>query len=246
MNFSYRNNQNTNKNMQNYHRRFPNYYEDNPVTYQRNGNYNNDDFDYLPGQRPMPPFDNQMPGRMPPFNNQRQTPPMPPRNNQIPGRMPPFNDQMPGRMPPFTNQPQQPEISVEDQGPNPFSTNISELAENNLDFRQTLWTGEYLQVTIMSIEVGGEIGYEIHPDFDQFLYIEEGEGLVVMGDSMDNLDYQESVYDGYAVIIPAGEYHNLINEGNVPIKLFSVYAPPAHPYGTVHETFEEAMEDDEN
>ena len=131
-----------------------------------------------------------------------------------------------------------------DQGPTPYSMNISVVSLDNDSFRQAICTGQHLQVTIMSIEVGGEIGYEVHSNLDQLLYIEQGEGLVVMGANMDNMDYQESVYDGYSIFIPAGTMHNLINEGEIPIKLFSVYAPPAHPHGTVHETVEDAMEDE--
>lgn len=232
MNYNYKNN--PNNTMQNYYRRFPNYYGNDQMPGSMPGP--------MPG--PMPPLNNQMPGPMPPFNNQRQTPPGP-IATPMPGPMPPANNQMAGPLPPFTNQPMQPGTSIEDQGPEPFSVDLTEATLSNSSFRQTLWTGEYFQVTVMSIEVDGEIGYEVHPDFDQLLYIEQGEGLVVMGDSMDNLNYQESVYEGYVVIIPAGEYHNLLNEGNVPLKLFSVYAPPAHPPGTVHETYEEAIEAEE-
>ncbi len=105
-------------------------------------------------------------------------------------------------------------------------------------FRTALWTGEHLQLTLMSIPVGGEIGLESHPELDQFLRLEQGYGLVKMGQSPDKLNYQANVTDGYAVFIPAGTYHNLINEGNTPIKLYSIYAPPQHPKGTIHETKE--------
>jgi len=88
----------------------------------------------------------------------------------------------------------------------------------------------------MSLEVGEEIGLENHPSTDQFLCIEEGEGLVKMGDSKDKLDFQEKVFDEFAIIIPAGKWHNIINIGKKPLKLFSIYAPPQHPKGTIHET----------
>ncbi len=136
--------------------------------------------------------------------------------------------------------------SLEDQGPEAISFNINEAALENDNFRQAIWTGEYFQITLMSIDEGSEIGMEVHTELDQLLYIVSGEGLVLMGDSMDNLDYQESVYEGYAIIIPAGTWHNLVNEGDTPIKLFSLYAPPAHPHGTVHQTKEEADEAEEN
>ena len=88
----------------------------------------------------------------------------------------------------------------------------------------------------MSINVGEDIGLEVHQNLDQFIRIEEGEGLVKMGDSKYNLDFQRKVYDDFAFIIPAGKWHNLINTGDKPIKLYSIYAPPQHPHGTVHET----------
>lgn len=133
-----------------------------------------------------------------------------------------------------------PQIELKDYGPAPFAVNIKEAAKQNNNFRTALWTGNHLQLTLMSIPVGGEIGLEIHPDLDQFIRIEEGQGLVKMGDSKDYLDFQERVYNDYAFIIPAGKWHNLINTGDEPIKLYSIYAPPQHPHGTVHVTKEDA------
>jgi mannose-6-phosphate isomerase-like protein (cupin superfamily) len=106
----------------------------------------------------------------------------------------------------------------------------------NPNFRAALWTGENLQLTLMSIPVGGEIGLESHPNLDQFLRLEQGFGQVMMGASEDRLNYQANVTEGYAIFIPAGTYHNLINIGNMPIKIYSIYAPPQHPAGTIHET----------
>ena len=119
-------------------------------------------------------------------------------------------------------------------------TNINEATRLNNNFRTALWTGKHLQLTLMCIPVRGEIGLECHPNLDQFLRIEQGQGIVKMGDRKDDLCFQEKVCDDYAIIIPAGTWHNLINTGNVPIKLYSIYAPPQHPYGTVHRTKEEA------
>lgn len=123
-----------------------------------------------------------------------------------------------------------------DYGPEPFVVNIEKATLINPNFRTALWTGKYLQLTLMSIPVGGEIGLEMHPDLDQFLRLEAGYGFVKMGKSPEKLNYQANVTDGYAIFIPAGTYHNLINVGNNPIKLYSIYAPPQHPRGTVHET----------
>ena len=88
----------------------------------------------------------------------------------------------------------------------------------------------------MSIDVGGDIGLEIHPYLDQFIRIEEGQGIIKMGDRKDKLDFEARVADDFIFIIPAGKWHNLINTGNKPIKLYSIYAPPQHPWGTVHKT----------
>ena len=127
-------------------------------------------------------------------------------------------------------------IQMEDYGPQPFVVNINEATKQNDAFRTALWTGTHLQLTLMSIDVGGDIGLEMHPNVDQFIRIEEGQGLVRMGDQKDKLDFQENVYDDFAIIIPAGTWHNIINTGNTPLKVYSIYAPPQHPRGTVHET----------
>ena len=139
-------------------------------------------------------------------------------------------------------------IELKDYGPEPFVINIEEATKQNNNYRTTLWTGNHLQLTLMSIKVGEDIGLEVHPHLDQFIRIEEGEGLVKMGDTKNNLDFQRKVRDDFAFIIPAGKWHNLINTGNEPIKLYSIYAPPEHPHGTVHKTkaIAEATENNEN
>ncbi len=149
--------------------------------------------------------------------------------------------QFPNQYLPYMNQDKaSTPIILRDYGPNPFVVDIEEATKQNNNFRLALWTGKHLQLTLMSINVGEEIGLEIHPDLDQFIRIEEGQGLVKMGDSKDNLNFQANVRDDFAFIIPAGKWHNLINTGNRPLKLYSIYAPPQHPYGTVHKTKAEA------
>lgn len=128
-----------------------------------------------------------------------------------------------------------------DYGREPYVVDIDAATMQNNNYRTALWTGEFLQLTLMSLEPGEDIGLEIHEDHDQFIRIEQGQGLVKMGDSADNLDFRKKVYDDYAVFIPAGKWHNLINTGDEPLKLYSIYAPPEHPFGTVHETKEDAM-----
>lgn len=133
-------------------------------------------------------------------------------------------------------------IYLRDYGPDPFIVNIENVTKQNDFFRIALWTGEYFQLTLMSIRVGEDIGVEMHPDVDQFIRIEEGQGYILMGDTEDCLDLEGFVYEDYAIIIPAGKWHNLINVGYTPLKLYSIYAPPEHPFGTVHVTKEDAEE----
>ena len=134
-------------------------------------------------------------------------------------------------------------IILKDYGPDPLVINIEEATKQNNSFRLALWTGEYLQLTLMKINVGGDVGLEVHYDVDQFLRIEDGEGLVMMGDSEDNLNFKRKVADDDVILLPAGKWHNLINTGSKPLKLYSIYAPPEHPHGTVHRTKEEAEMD---
>ncbi|MEW9121059.1 MAG: cupin domain-containing protein [Thermotaleaceae bacterium] len=129
-----------------------------------------------------------------------------------------------------------PSDKIKDYGPYPYVVNIEEATKENHTFRTALWTGTYLQLTLMSIGVGEDIGLEMHPDVDQFIRIEEGEGLVQMGDAKHNLNFVKKVYDDFAIFVPAGKWHNLTNTGHKPLKVYSIYAPPEHPRGTVHET----------
>ncbi|EKQ54454.1 MULTISPECIES: cupin domain-containing protein [unclassified Clostridium] len=128
------------------------------------------------------------------------------------------------------------QMVLQDYGPRPLVINIEKATEQNNNFRTGLWTGEHLQVTLMSIKVGDDIGLEIHPDTDQFIRIEDGQGVVKMGLSKDNLDFQAKARGDFAIMIPAGTWHNIINTGNKPLKVYSIYAPPQHPHGVVHVT----------
>lgn len=121
-----------------------------------------------------------------------------------------------------------------------FSFNIEDSALKNQNFRKTIWTGKFMQITLMSINSGSSIGLEMHPDTDQFLKIEDGVGQVLIGKSKDRLSYQKRVKKGDAIIIPAGMWHNVINLGRSYIKLYSLYAPPHHKPGTVHRTKQDA------
>ncbi len=125
---------------------------------------------------------------------------------------------------------------IKDYGAEPFVININEITKQNKNFRTALWTGQHLQITLMSINVGESIGLEMHSNLDQFIRIEQGFGLVQMGDNKNNLNFERKVCDDFAIVIPAGKWHNLTNIGNLPIKLYSIYAPPQHPKGTIHRT----------
>ncbi len=130
---------------------------------------------------------------------------------------------------------------IRDCGPQPFIANIDRLAKMNLNYRTALWTGEHLQVTLMCIPVGGDIGLEMHDNVDQFIRIEDGCALVKMGKCKDDLDDQQRVNSNFAILVPACTWHNIVNIGCTPLKLYSIYAPPQHPFGTVHKTKEEAQ-----
>jgi mannose-6-phosphate isomerase-like protein (cupin superfamily) len=118
--------------------------------------------------------------------------------------------------------------------------NIEEETKRNANFRTVLRSGGLSELTLMSIEPGGEIGLEVHPDIDQFLRIEEGRGRVVAGRSRDDLSESYDVEEDWAFVIPAGTWHNVINTGEVALKLYTVYSPANHPPGTVHRTKAEA------
>lgn len=122
-----------------------------------------------------------------------------------------------------------------DYGPKPYAININQMAKRNPFFRTTLWTGQHLQVTLMCIPVGSDIGLEQH-HVDQYIRVEEGCGVAMMGTTRENLDFQQNVFENSVIFVPAGYWHNLKSCGSRPLKLSSLYAPPEHPRGTVYET----------
>lgn len=129
-------------------------------------------------------------------------------------------------------------FDMPDYGPEPFVVNLDHAARQNPHFRTTLWTGENLQLTLMCIQ--DEIGLECHDDLDQFLRIEDGCGMIMMGKNEDALNYRARVGKDYAIFIPAGTWHNLINCGSTPLKISSIYAPPHHSKATYHSTRKDA------
>ncbi len=124
---------------------------------------------------------------------------------------------------------------MQDVGPNPYVVNIEELTLRNENFRTAAWTGSNLQMTLMTLQPGEDIGMEVHEDHDQFLRIEQGSAKVEMGPSEDELT-EWSAEDDFAIFVPAGSWHNVTNVGDDKLKLYSIYAPAEHAPGTVHET----------
>ena len=115
-----------------------------------------------------------------------------------------------------------------------YCDNIDKATVENQDFRRVLYTGQKLQLVLMTLQPGDEIGEEVHEDRDQFFRIEEGEGAV-------DIDGKENrVEDDFAVIVPAGARHNVRNTGSRPLRLYTIYGPPEHKDGVVQSTKEEA------
>ena len=137
---------------------------------------------------------------------------------------------------------QETNVILKDYGAEPTVLDIDKYTMSNNNFRTALWTGTKLQVTLMTIPVGGDVGLEQYPDTDQFLRIEDGTGKVVMGDTKESLTFNQTAEKDFAIFVPAGKWHNIINTGDKPLKLYSIYSPVEHPHGTVHKTQKEAEE----
>ncbi len=116
---------------------------------------------------------------------------------------------------------------------------IEKETKENENFRKVLYTAKNCQLVVMCIQPGDEIGEEVH-DLDQFIRIEDGKAKAVLD------DVEHEMEDDYAVVIPAGVKHNLINTGDEPLKLYTIYSPPEHRDGVIHQTRENAMEDEEH
>lgn len=136
-------------------------------------------------------------------------------------------------------------MAVKDNGPQPNAFDIEGETKDNQNYRTVAWSGKYLQVTLMSIPVGESIGLEQHPETDQFLRVDAGRGRAVMGDTQDDLDFQQDVSDGWSVQVPAGKWHDVINTGDEPLQLYAVYAPTHHAQGIVQATAADAEADEQ-
>jgi mannose-6-phosphate isomerase-like protein (cupin superfamily) len=127
-------------------------------------------------------------------------------------------------------------MNIEDIGPRPQAFDIEAATLKNPNYRTVAWSGKYLQVTLMSIPVGGNIGLEKHPETDQFIRLDGGRGRAQMGPSKDELTFDQEVTDGWCVLVPAGTWHNITNIGDKPMQVYTVYAPQHHTPGKVQKT----------
>ncbi|OLZ63835.1 cupin [Streptomyces amritsarensis] len=137
-------------------------------------------------------------------------------------------------------------MTIKDIGPEPQSFDLEQATLANTNYRSVAWSGKYLQLTLMSIPVGEDIGLEAHPETDQFLRLDAGRGRVQMGSAKDRLDFDQEVEDGWAVFVPAGTWHNITNTGDEPMQLYAVYAPVHHAPGKIHATSADAESDEES
>lgn len=116
-----------------------------------------------------------------------------------------------------------------------YVNNIEKITELNNNFRQVIFTGKHAQLVVMCLLPGEDIGMEVHETVDQFFRIEDGNGKIIMNGE------ETEVEPGFAIIVPAGTQHNLVNTGVLPMHLYTIYSPPNHPDGTIHATKADAM-----
>ena len=121
-----------------------------------------------------------------------------------------------------------------------YCDDIERVTTENDDFRRVLYTGKHLQLVLMTLQPGEEIGEEVHDDRDQFFRIEEGEGEVRIDGAANK------VKDDFAVIVPAGARHNVVNTGDAPLRFYTLYGPPEHKDGVVHKDKAQATRDHDN
>lgn len=125
------------------------------------------------------------------------------------------------------------DVYLKDNIPKPCVINIHEATNQNCNFRLPFWLGKHLQLILMNIKPKEDVGLKVYPNMDCFICIEKGEGLIIMGNSKNNLWFRKKLYPGCAALVPAGTWHNIINIGCTPLKLYSIYAPPDYPHGRI-------------
>jgi len=134
-------------------------------------------------------------------------------------------------------------MTIADVGPQPQSFDLERATREHENYRTVIWSGAYLQVTMMSIPAGKDIGLEVHDDTDQFIRLDAGRGRAQIGPSKDELTFDQEVSDGWCVLVPAGSWHNVTNVGHEPMQLYVIYAPAHHKPGKVHRTAADAAKD---
>lgn len=137
-------------------------------------------------------------------------------------------------------------MKITDNGPKPNAFDLEKATVENNNYRTVAWTGRYLQVTLMSIPPGESIGLEAHPETDQFIRIDAGQGRATLGPAEDDLNFQVDVTDGWSVQVPAGTWHDIINTGETDLRLYVVYAPVHHTPGIVQQSAAGAERDEES
>lgn len=133
-------------------------------------------------------------------------------------------------------------FDYKDNGQMPRIDSLEEMTLDNSNFRTTIWSGVNLQVTLMTIPAGEEMGLETHAGIDQLYHIVEGKGTIHLGRMEDNLDEQQ-VEAGSSILVPASMWHNLVNDGQEDIKMYTVYGAIEHKPGTVHKTKQDELDD---
>lgn len=129
-----------------------------------------------------------------------------------------------------------------DKGKSPWVLDIEEATVSNTNYRNAQWTGEYMQMVLMSLKPGEIIDLEVHKGHDQFIRIEQGDARILMGKTENQLSFDEKISDDWAAFIPAGYWHTVENTGKTDLKLYTIYSPSEHPAGTVRKTYEEARD----
>ncbi|WP_028273170.1 cupin domain-containing protein [Atopococcus tabaci] len=125
----------------------------------------------------------------------------------------------------------------------PYVVDLNAMIEKNKHYRTTIWTGENMQLIAMSIAPHEEAGLEVHRQADQFILIEEGMGLCRMGAEKDEISFERTLMKDTAIFIPMNTWHNIINTGDTPLDLYTIYSGPEYDPGTIHKTKAEALEE---
>lgn len=130
----------------------------------------------------------------------------------------------------------------EDKGGKPWAFDIEKATVQNKHYRHAVWTGEYMQMVLMSLDAGDVIELEVHEDHDQFIRVEKGKARIFMGETEDDLAFDKEVSDDWAVMIPAGYWHKIENSGDGELKIYTIYSPAEHPAGIIYESHDDVAD----